>query len=79
MAKLYGHPLYGGKSREEWAEDHGYYHWKCRDCGESGWTDTTPDCSCQVVCGECGGDAWEEVQAGDESETVCRACRTVKR
>ncbi len=31
----------------EWAEDHGYYHWKCRDCGRSGWTDTTPDCDCR--------------------------------
>lgn len=32
--------------REQWAEDHGYYHWKCRDCGASGWTDTSPDCAC---------------------------------
>ena len=31
----------------DWAEDHGYYHWKCRDCGMSGWTDTTPDCACE--------------------------------
>ena len=39
-------PLFGGQSREEWAEDHGYYHWKCRDCGMSGWTDTRPECAC---------------------------------
>lgn len=30
----------------EEAEDHGYYHWTCRHCGASGWTDTTPDCDC---------------------------------
>jgi hypothetical protein len=34
------------QSREEWAEDHGYHHWKCRKCGASGWTDTQPDCCC---------------------------------
>lgn len=33
--------------RERWAEDHGYYHWTYRDCGMSGWTDTTPDCACR--------------------------------
>ena len=32
--------------RERWADDHGYWHWTCRDCGMSGWTDTTPDCAC---------------------------------
>lgn len=38
--------------RERWAEDHGYYHWKCRVCGMSGWTDTSPDCACRcTVCG----------------------------
>ena len=31
---------------EEWADDHGYWHWKCRNCGMSGWTDTSPDCTC---------------------------------
>jgi len=37
------------KTREEmedWADMHGYWHWKCRKCGMSGWTDTTPDCAC---------------------------------
>jgi hypothetical protein len=34
------------RSREELAETYGYYHWRCRTCGESGWTDTSPDCSC---------------------------------
>ena len=32
---------------EDWAEDHGYWHWTCRDCGMSGWTDTQPDCACR--------------------------------
>jgi hypothetical protein len=33
-------------TREEWAEDHGYWHWTCRGCGMSGWTDSTPECAC---------------------------------
>ena len=32
--------------RERWAEDHGYFHFKCRQCGVSGWTDSTPECNC---------------------------------
>lgn len=35
------------RTRAEIAEDYGYYHWKCRDCGMSGWTDTMPDCACR--------------------------------
>ncbi len=31
---------------EQWAEDHGYYRWKCRVCGISGFTDTRPECAC---------------------------------
>lgn len=45
MLKAYKYKL----NPNNWAEDHGYYHWKCRDCGLSGWTDTTPDCACQKV------------------------------
>lgn len=37
------------EEREEWADDHGYYHYTCRKCGKSGWTDTSPEC-------DCGGD-----------------------
>jgi hypothetical protein len=36
------------EDREDWADSHGYYHWKCRDCGMSGWTDTSPDCACRA-------------------------------
>ena len=35
-------------TREEWAEDHGYWHWTCRECGMSGWTDTSPECACTL-------------------------------
>lgn len=35
-------------TREEWAEDHGYWHWTCRECGMSGWTDTRPECACTL-------------------------------
>lgn len=43
----------------DWAEDHGYYHWKCRYCGMAGWTDTTPDCAC------CVGKYFEEAPDDD--------------
>lgn len=34
------------KYERAWADDHGYYHWKCRECGMSGWIDTHPECNC---------------------------------
>ncbi len=59
-----------------WAEDHGYYHWKCRDCGQSGWTDTTPDCGCprkpepeHFFCVECNkSEKFDPVEDGWECE-----------
>ena len=45
----------------DWAEDHGYYHWKCRKCGMSGWTDTTPDCACREIP--------PEMETTDETDT----------
>ena len=51
--------------KEKWAEDHGYYHWTCRDCGQSGWTDTTPDCACREE--SCVGDP-------EEGEFRCDNC-----
>lgn len=44
---------------EERAEDLGYWRWRCRDCGMSGWTDTTPDCACN---------AGAEGEDGEETE-----------
>lgn len=48
---------------EDWADEHGYYHWKCRKCGMSGWTDTTPDCACPC-------DVEEEIQADDDLDDL---------
>ncbi len=52
-----------------WADDHGYWHWKCRDCGMSGWTDTTPDCGC-ARCAGC-----QKVLARDAEGDLCDACQ----
>lgn len=32
--------------RDDWLEDHGYWHWRCSKCGMTGWTDTRPECAC---------------------------------
>jgi hypothetical protein len=52
----------------QWADDHGYEHVRCRDCGWSGYSDTgVPDCSCGDVesCDDCG----EELK-----ECTCERC-----
>ena len=51
----------------DWAEDHGYYHWKCRDCHESGWTDTSPDCACRRA-EEADAREIEKAEAEDDSD-----------
>src|ERR1019366_5197646 len=61
---------------EEWAEDHGYWHWKCRDCGMAGYTDTSPDCACprkplpeHFFCVECNKpESFDPVEDGWECE-----------
>jgi len=40
-------PWLTAEEARDWADDHGYYHYTCRNCGQSGWTDTVPDCGCR--------------------------------
>jgi len=58
----------GYRDDPDWAEDHGYYHWKCRDCGMSGWTDTTPDCACRnPITGKLYQDEENEISTEDNA------------
>ena len=41
-------PLFGGRSKQEWAEDHGYWHVTCKTHG-SFWTDSTQCPYCPIL------------------------------
>lgn len=71
---------------EDREDPHGYYHWKCRDCGESGWTDTTPDCNCrraeenpepeegQFRCDNCGEIFADAEKHQSDDSVYCSKC-----
>ena len=48
-------------NREEWAEDHGYMHYRCRKHGPF-WSDSGPHCE------QCGEPEDEENEKNEENE-----------